>query len=158
MSNLNGLAAIVTRKHDIAQAAPSRHTTIQRAAQALSRRSVDTAIVEVLNEALARLTALCYERDDNGVLVNVDAPTGRICVPLPWGRAGYAKWGLTFSEGEVMRRIMFTRQAQGLPLFFFERSRRAWYLNLKEYPSGKRVVAQLKEWEITVGEYRQARG
>ena len=154
----NSIVRMVERKGSIATAQPDRHTTIQRAAEALSLRVVDAAIVEVLNEALARLTVLCYERDDNGVLVNVDAPTGRICVPLPWGRAGYAKWGLTFSEGEVMRRIMFTRQAQGLPLFFFERSRRAWYLNLKEYPSGKRVVAQLKEWEITVGEYRKARG
>jgi len=154
----NSIVRMVERKGSIATAQPDRHTTIQRAAEALSLRVVDAAIVEVLNEALARLTVLCYERDDNGVLVNVDAPTGRICVPLPWGRAGYAKWGLTFSEGEVMRRIMFTRQAQGLPLFFFERSRRAWYLNLKEYPSGKRVLAQWVEWQITVGEYRKARG
>ena len=156
--NSNGIVKTLERTQGIAQASPQRHTTIQRAAQTLSRRVVDAAIVEVLNEALARLTVLCYERDDNGVLVNVDAPTGRICVPLPWGRAGYAKWGLTFSEGEVMRRVMFIRQAQGVPLFHFDRSRRAWYLNLADYPEGAVVLAQLKEWQITVGEYRQARG
>lgn len=153
----NRIIRMVDRKGDIAQTAPARHTHIQRAAEALSRRVVDAATVEVLNEALARLTLLCYERADDGQLCNVDAATGKVLVPLPWGKAGFAKWGLSDSEADAMRAIMFTRQRQGLPLFHFERSRRAWFLNLAEYPDGAVVLAQLREWEIGAAEYRQAR-
>ena len=151
------IVRMVERKGEIAQASPARHTHIQRAAEALSRRVVDAATVEVLNEALARLTVLCYERGDDGQLCNVDPATGKVLVPLPWGKAGFAKWGLSDSEADAMRAIMFTRQRQGLPLFHFDRSRRAWFLNLAEYPVGAAVVAQLKEWEISGAEYRQAR-
>ena len=154
----NSIVRMVERKGSIATMQPDRHTTIQRAAEALSLRVVDKAIVEVLNEALARLTQLCYERDETGTLVNVDPATGRVLVPLPWGRAGYSKWGLTSPEATAFRRVMFTRQRQGLPLFFYERSRRAWYLNLADYPEGAVVLAKLGEWEISVVEYRKARG
>lgn len=147
----------VTRKQGIAQASPERHTALRRASEELSRRNVDAAIVELLNEALARLTVLCYERDEEGALCNVDPATGRVLIPLPWGRAGFAKWGLTVSEAGTLRGIMFIRQRRGLPLFFYERNRRAWYLNIVEYRSGSLVLAQLKEWEISIAEYREAR-
>ena len=39
----------------------------------------------------------------------------------------------------------------------FDRSRRAWYANLVDFPDGAVVLAQLKEWEISVDEYREAR-
>jgi hypothetical protein len=155
--NNNGIVRIIERKERIAQASPTRHTNIQRAAQSLSRRNVDQAITELLNEALGRLTVLCYERGDDGQLVNVDGVTGRVLVPLPWGKAGYAKWGLSPSEGDTMRAIMFTRQRNGVPLFFFDRSRRAWFVNLEDYPDGEVVLAQIQEWEIGVAEYREAR-
>jgi hypothetical protein len=157
MNNHNGVVATVVRKSAIAQASPQRHTTIQRAAEALSRRNVDQATCEVLNEALARLTMLCYERDDTGHLCNVDPATGRVLLPLPWGKLGYTKWGLSPSEADAMRAIMLTRQRVGLPLFFFDRSRRSWYLNLADFPEASVVLAQLKEWEIGVGEYRAVR-
>ena len=110
-----------------------------------------------LNEALARLTVLCYERDEDGQLCNVDPATGKVLVPLPWGKAGFAKWGISPTEADSMRAIMFTRQRQGLPLFHFDRSRRAWYLNLADYPDGAAMVAQMREWEITGAEYKLAR-
>lgn len=154
---MNDIARTVERKTTIATMRPQRHTNIQRAAEALSRRNVDQAVTELLNEALARLTQLCYERDEDGQLCNVDTATGKVLVALPWGKAGYAKWGLTPTEGNTMRRVMFTRQRQGLPLFFFDRSRRAWFLDLREYSDGAMVLAQLGEWEITVAEYRRAR-
>lgn len=157
MNNQNGVITTVERKGIIAAAAPQRHTHIRRAAEALSRRNVDAAVVELLNEALARLTMLCYERDDDGRLCNVDTANGRILLPLPWGRAGYAKWGLSPTEADIMRAIMFRRQRLGVPLFFFDRSRRSWFLNLADFPDGRVVIAQLKEWEISIDEYRQAR-
>jgi len=153
----NGIVRTVERKEELAKVTPQRYMVVRRAAESLSRRNVDSATTELLNEALARLTALCYERDDGGVLCNVDPATGRVLVPLPWGRAGYRKWGLTPTEANAMRLIMLTRQHRGVPLFFFERSRRAWYLNRTDYANGKAVLRQLKEWEITVGEYQGAR-
>jgi len=158
MNNHNGIVRVVTRKEGIAATAPARYTHIQRAAESLSRRNVDQAITELLNEALARLTVLCYERGDDGQLCNLDPATGRILIPLPWGKKGFAKWGLSASEGDAMRAIMLTRQRQGLPLFFFDRSRRSWFVNLVDFPDGAVVLGQLKEWEISVSEYRQTRG
>jgi hypothetical protein len=154
--NSKGIVSTVSRKEDLAKANPQRYTVVRRAAESLSRRNVDQAVCELLNEALSRLTALCYEHDGEGLLCNVDPATGRVLVPLPWGKAGYRKWGLTPTEANTMRRIMLTRQRRGLPLFFFDRSRRSWYLNLHDFSDGKLVLAQLKEWEIGVGEYRAA--
>ena len=156
--NDNGIVRIIQRKEGIAQAAPERHTAVRRAADSLSLRNVDKATTELLNEALARLVVLCYERGDDGRLCNVDPATGRVLVPVPWGKMGYARWGLTPTEGDTMRRIMLTRARVGLPLFAFDRGRRAWFLNLADFPEGAVVLAQLKEWEISVGEYREARG
>jgi hypothetical protein len=154
----NHIVRVTQRKQAIAQAASERHTAVRRAAEALSQRTIDQATAELLNEALARLCVLCYERDESGRLCNVDAATGRVLVPLPWGKLGFAKWGLTASEGDAMRAIMLTRQREGLPLFHFDRSRRSWFLNVAEWPDGAQVLGQMKEWEITAGEYRAARG
>ena len=145
----------VERKSTIMQSAPQRHSTLRHAAESLSLRNVDQSITELLNEALARVALLCYERGDDGQLCNVDPLTGRVLIPLPWGRAGYAKWGLTPSESNVLRLIMLTRQRRGLPLFAYDRSRRCWYLNLADYDEA--VITQLKEWQIDITEYRSAR-
>jgi hypothetical protein len=149
----NGILHALERKTAISNAQPERYTAIQRAADNLSRRNVDQAVTELINEAHSRLILLCYERDDTGHLVNVDEVTGRVQIPLPWGRAGYAKWGLAPSEADTFRRIMFSRQRSGLPLFHFDRSRRSWFLALHDYPA----LPVLKEWEVSVGEYRAAR-
>jgi hypothetical protein len=153
MASTNGIFHQLERKAQISQATPERYTTIQRAAAQLSRRNVDQAVCELINEAHSRLVMLCYERDDTGRLVNVDEVTGRIQIPLPWGKMGFKKWGLSDSEAVALRRIMFSRQRVGLPLFFFDRSRRSWFLALREYPH----LPVLAEWEIGIGEYRAAR-
>lgn len=151
------MSDLITRKGTIAQASPQRRTALRNAAESLSLRNVDQAVCELLNEALARLILLCYEQNEHGYC-NIDGRTGRILIPVPWGKAGYAHWSLTPTEGDTMRRIMLTRARVGLPLFAFDRGRRAWFLNLADFPEGAVVLAQLKEWEISVGEYREARG
>ena len=143
----------IARKESVQGVQPARHTALRQAAESLSRRNVDQATTELLNEAHSRLIQLCYELDA-GRLCNVDEATGRILVPVCWGKKGHAKWGLTPSEANALRRIIFDRQRNGLPLFFFDRSRRAWYLNLADYPA----MPVLKEWEISATEYRMARG
>jgi len=72
------------------------------------------------------------------------------------GKVGHSKWGITETESQVFRRIMFTRQRLGLPLFHYDRSRRAWFLNLADYRDGRRILEQLAEWEISIEEYRNA--
>jgi hypothetical protein len=144
----------IERKPAISTTRPERYTNIQRAADNLSRRNVDAAVTELINEAHSRLIVLAYERDDAAHLVNVDAATGKLLIPLPWGKAGYKKWGLAPSEADAFRRVMFSRQRAGLPLFFFDRSRRSWFLALADYPA----LPVLSEWNIGVGEYRAARG
>jgi hypothetical protein len=156
--NSNGIFHTIERKQAIAQSSPQRHTTIARAAASLSRRNVDQSIVELFNTALGRLVELCYECDDaDGRLSNVDPATGRVLVALPWGKMGYKKWGLTQGEGDTMRAIMFTRQRIGLPLFFYDRSRRSWFLNLADYPDCRQILDRFHEWEVSVEEYRKAR-
>jgi hypothetical protein len=152
-ANANGIFHQLERKAELSNATPERHLSLRRAAEQLSRRNVDQAVTELLNEAHSRLITLCYERDDTGQLVNVDGATGKVLIPLPWGKKGYAKWGLSPSEADTLRRIMFARQRTGLPLFHFDRSRRSWFLNLASY-AALPVVA---EWEIGVIEYRAAR-
>jgi hypothetical protein len=147
----------VERKGEVMQTAPARHSTLRAAAQSLSLRNVDQAACELMSEALNRLTLLAYERGDDGQLCNVDPANGRLLIPLPWGRGGFTKWGLRPSEANIFRLIMFTRQRRGVPLYFYDRSRRCWYLNLNDYPQGSTVIAQLKEWQIAIGEYREAR-
>jgi hypothetical protein len=150
----NGIYEKLTRKSVIIESQPQRHTHIARAAANLSRRNVDQATVELLNEAHARLIVLCYERDESGQLCNVDPATGKVLIPLPWGKSGHAKWGIAPSEADALRAIMFARQQNGVPLFHFDRSRRAWYVNLADHPA----LPVLAEWQISVAEYREARG
>lgn len=157
MSNLNGIHNTLARKEGLSLVTPARHTLLRNAVTNLSRRNIDQSICELMNEALARLVLLAFERDDDGRLCNVDGATGRVLVPLPWGKLGYAKWGLAPSEANAMRRIMLIRQREGVPLFSYDRSRRAWFVNLDDYPDGVRILRQFKEWEITVTEYRAAR-
>src|SRR4051794_14368232 len=95
--NSGGIFQAHVRKEQIAAATPQRYTAIVRAAEALSRRNVDQAITELLNEALARLVRLCYERADDGALCNVDEATGRVLIPLPW-----ARWAI--ANGVSLRR------------------------------------------------------
>src|SRR5690606_18200528 len=71
MNSQNELIIGMASKQAIAQASPDRHSAVRRAAEALSRRTIDQVTVELLNEALARLCVLCYERDESGQLCNV---------------------------------------------------------------------------------------
>jgi hypothetical protein len=154
MANTNGVFDALARKGSVSTVRPARYTALRSIAENLSRKNVDQAICELLNEAHSRLIQLCYERDDSGHLCNVDEATGKILVPLPFGKNGYKRWNLKPSEADALRRIMFTRQRNGLPLFFFDRSRRSWYLALADHPA----MPVLKEWELTVAELRLARG
>jgi hypothetical protein len=156
MSTTNGIVSTVSRKYSIAQSAPARHTGLRKAAEALSRRNVDAAVCELLNEALARLVQLCYEQDAAG-LCNVDAQTGKMLIPLPWGRLGHAKWGLRPIEGIILRQVLFDWQNGNNNLFHYDRSRRAWFVDLYNYANVHLAHQWLTQHQVDVAMYRAAR-
>lgn len=159
-SNHNGILHTIERKGDIAAAAPQRHTTIQRAAQALSRRNADQATVELFAEAMQRLTLLAYERDDHGYC-NIDPVTWRLLIPVPWGKAGHRRWGITASESVILREMLQQRQAQRADrppgVWLYDRTRRAWLLNLFDFDTLADGQRYWSKWPLSVAEYRQAR-
>jgi hypothetical protein len=161
MANANGLFHALDRKAAISQAAPERHTTISRAAEALSRRNADAAIVELMGEAMQRLTLLGYERD-NDDYCNIDPITWRLLIPAPFGRAGHKRWGITRAESDCLRDMLRERQAQteSRPpgLWLYDRARRCWTLNLFDYDLVGDGQAYWQRYPLGVAEYRRVRG
>ena len=94
---------------------------------------------------------LLYETDDGGELVNVDDLTGRVLVPLPWGRAGRAAWGLTGGEADSLRLIVGT-----WGLFWYDRASRSWCMDLGRYPSAEAAHDYIETHAITVATWRAA--
>jgi hypothetical protein len=160
MANGNNILATLERKTAISTATPERFTAIGRAADNLSRRTVDAAIVELMSEAMQRLTLLAYERDDAGY-VNIDPVTWRLLIPAPHGRAGHRKWGLTRAESDVLRDMLRERQAQtdSRPpgLWLYDRTRKQWRVNLFDYDALSDGQAYWQRWPLSIQEYRLMR-
>jgi hypothetical protein len=158
--NSHSTIATVNRKATIATTHPQRHTAIQRAAESLSRRNADAAVVELFMEAMQRLTLLAYECDDNGYC-NIDLVTGRILIPMPFGKAGHRRWGISVSESVILREMIQQRQTQTADrppgLWLYDRSRRCWLLNLYDFDALADGQRYWERWPLTVAEYRAAR-
>lgn len=150
----------LARKGQVMQAAPQRHMSLRRAAEALSRRNADQAVVELMMEALQRLTLLAYEQDAYGYC-NIDPVTHRLLIPAPFGRAGHKRWGITGTEAVILREMMQQRQAQTEDrppgLWLYDRTRRCWLLNLFDYDTLADGQHYWQRWALTVPEYRAAR-
>ncbi len=160
VNNTNGIVVTVARKGEIAQAAPARHTSLRHAAETLSRRNVDAALVELFGEAVQRLTLLAYEQDPNGYC-NIDPATGKLLIPAPWGRAGHKRWGITPSESVVLREMIQQRQlgwkGRAPGLWRYDQSQRTWRLNLYDFDTLADAQRYWERWPLTVAEYRAAR-
>lgn len=152
----NGVINSLQRKEEASLAAPERHTALRSAAENLSLRNVDAAVCELLNEALARLVMLVYETDAGG-LCNVDSSTGRVLIPLPWGKSGHAKWGVRTLESNCLREILYVWEKETPPFFFYDRLRRTWYVNLKSFPSLGVAKGWLRAHQVSIAQYRAAR-
>jgi hypothetical protein len=150
----------VERKGAVAALRPERYTVIQRAAEALSLRNADAAIVELFSEAMQRLTLLAYEVDDHGYC-NIDAVTWRILIPLPFGRMGHRRWGITPSESVILREMVQRRQlgrdGRAPGLWLYDRTRRCWRLNLFDFDTLADGQKYWQKWPLSVQEYREAR-
>jgi hypothetical protein len=117
---------------------------------------VDTACCELFNEALARLVQLCYEQDAGG-FCNIDGATGRILIPLPWGRNGQGKWGLRPQEANILRQVLFDWEQDSQTLLRYDRTRKSWFVNLPEYSNYHLAKRWLAVHQITIAVYRDAR-
>lgn len=153
---MNGVTVTMERKAELSKATPQRHTTLRAAAQTLSLRNVDGAACELMNEALARLVLLAYEVDAGG-FCNIDAATGKLLIPLPFGRNGYARWGLRPQEANILRQVLFDWQLEPMPLFEYDRMRRAWFVNLRDFANVHMAKGWLKKRQVTIAVYRAAR-
>lgn len=151
----NGIIRTLKRKSAILETVPNRHTGLRAIADNLDRRLTYQAHIELLTEALHRVVTLVYARDAIG-MIHADETTGRILIPVPWGRAGRSMWGLYPSEGDTLKIILRSRQAIGGSLFLYDRERRAWCVNLAEYPTERDAFAWLKDYPITAIEFRAA--
>jgi hypothetical protein len=153
---MNGLTDTIERKVGLSHATPQRHTTLRAAAQSLSLRNVDGAICELMNEALARLVLLLFETDAGGYC-NMDGVTGRILVPVPFGRNGYARWGLRPQEANILRQILFNWEKDLPSLLRYDKSRRAWFVCLGDFDNVGDAKGWLRQHQVTIGVYRAAR-
>jgi hypothetical protein len=152
----NGIIHQLERKAAISTAQPERYTALRAVAETLSKRNVDAATCEVLNEALARLVQLAYEVDTGG-LCNIDGVTGRFLIPLPFGRNGHARWGIRPQEANILRQILFDWMQESQPLLFYDWVRHSWFVNLDHFGSIGIAKAWLRSHQVTVGLYRSAR-
>lgn len=161
MANGNNILHQLERKAAISTAQPERYTALRQAAEALSRRNVDAAIVELFAEACQRLTQLAYERDDDGAWSNIDPVTWRLLIPAPWGRAGHRSWGITSTESVVLREMIQCRQPQTdhrpPGLWLYDRTRRCWRINLYDFDTLADGLRYWQRWPLGIGEYREAR-
>jgi hypothetical protein len=146
----------IARKGDIARSSPERHTTLRQAAETLSLRNVDQSVCELMNEALARLVVLAYEQDSGG-FCNIDRATGKLLIPLPFGRLGHARWGVRPIEAVILRQILFDWQRAGSSLFLYDKSRRAWFVNIRTFTDALAANRWLTQHQIDVATYRAAR-
>lgn len=154
---MNAIKHMADRKEKITQAQPGRFAVVQRATTELSSRIVDLATVELLAEAAMGATALAFERDpESGLLINIDPATGRALYPLPWGRAGHAKWGIRPGECAELRVIMQSRQG-ATALWIYDKSRRSWHVNRGTYRTYDQALAYWQGQPLTVAELRRAR-
>lgn len=158
--NNNGVIVTVARKENIVQTTPARYTTLRKASEVLSRRNADAALVELFNEAMQRLTLLAYEQDEYGYC-NIDSVTGKALIPLPWGRNGHSRWGITPSESVVLREMIQQRQmgVNNRPpgLWQYDKERRNWRLNLYDFDLLTDGQKYWQKWPLEVAEYRESR-
>lgn len=152
------ITRIVARKGEVMAAQPKRHTPIRAAAEQLTRRNVAQAKAELCSEALWAAVALAYETDNSGVLCNTDPVSGRLLLPAPWGRQGYLKWGLRYTESVLLRAILrgLQQTAAEPPVLVYDPLSRGWYLNIFDYPTHRQALAWLEHHPITASAWRGA--
>lgn len=149
------LEETLARIPGIRQAETPGHYIKQRlATQAdqLSNAARIQGAIELANEALCKLTTLCYECIDKQP-VNVDRVTYRLLIPMPWGDSGYRYWGLRSIEARILRSVLMKRAHSDPQRALFDYGDRQWFLNAHTYKSAAAALAYLKSAPITAREW-----
>lgn len=147
-----------TRATTAAAQTPPTNTTPARpvaaAVDALSRRALWAARRDVMLTALERFAAVAYECTSRGDLLNLDAVTGAILIPVPWGRHAGRLWGLRRTEGDALRALLILEQRKGrAPWLLYSPESRRWYADRDAYPTAEvareylRDLARRMTWE-----------
>lgn len=146
------------KRHIDASPAQFVRRRLAESAAELSLAGSLAATCTLLNDALHSAITLLYERDTDGELANVDAATGRILIPVPWGSRGWRKWGLRAWEAEALRHILCQRWDMGkrTPLFSYDSAARIWRLNLVDYPHLAGGQFYLEREPVRITELRTA--
>ena len=144
----------LARTEAIAQAQPDRYAPLRRVAQSLTRRGIAGAKAELVNTALAALVDMLFDADSDGVTPNVDAD-GRLLIPVPWGRAGGAMWGLRTTEQRALNVIMRQRAEVTGALFVYDLAGHCWLLG-RGYTGRRTAQAYVRQCPITLAEWRAA--
>ena len=153
---MNGFYTTLERKETVANASPKRFAPVRKIAEHLSRRNLAGAKAEILNEALEKLTLLCYESDGTG-FCNIDRVTGRILIPVPCGRLGYQYWGLYPTEAKVLRVLMLDLIHADRPtLYYYDYASRSWYVNISDWPTYESAQFWLGRSRITAAMWHDA--
>lgn len=142
------------RTEAIAAAQPDRHAPLRAVAQNLTRRGVAAAKVELANTALLAFVEVLFDVDPDDYTPNLD-PDGRVLIPMPWGRAGGAMWGLRSTEQRAMNVIMRQRAELAAALFIYDLGSRCWLVG-RGYAGRRVALAYLRQCPITLQEWRAA--
>lgn len=152
------LDTLIERTQQLREALPMPNVKQRLAAAAaeLSLAGNNQARVELLNEAVLALAKVLYECDPDGLPANIDTKTHRILIPVPWGRAGWKKWGLRYWESELLRKILIVRgqMRRVQPLFDYNEAARTWHLNYGDYSRLDLALLHWKQNQITLKEWR----
>lgn len=159
------LDVLIGRTQEIRESLPLPNVKqrMAAAAQELSMAGNNQARVELLQESVLALTTVLYECDPDGTPANIDTRTHRILLPVPWGKAGWKRWGLRDWEAGILRQILIVRgqMRRVAPLFDYNAESRTWHIDLHAYPRldlalmyWKSHPILLKDWRLFADAYR----
>lgn len=143
----------LSRIEGIASAQPERVNPMRAAAQALTRRGLAEAKTEIANHALAAMVEVLFDIDADGIMSNVDRD-GRILLPKPWGKTGFASWGMRVTEARALNAILRRRSnIESAPLFVYDADARDWLVG-RSYDTKRKASTYLRNVPITLAEWR----
>lgn len=133
---------------------------LQVQAEQISRLGDAKAHLDAVIGSLVALAGILFD-SENGHYVNIDPMTRRIIIPVPWGSAGWQRWGLRKWEGECLRRVLMGRLEGRQPLLFdYSAYPHGWFVE-RGYDDRESVLQWLHkhglspdEWSAVVEAYR----
>jgi hypothetical protein len=121
-------------------------------AEQITRAGATKAHIAIIEAAIRNAIAMLYEPDTDGHPANYEPGTGRILIPVPWGSAGWAKWGLRDWEAKCLRAVWKRRLKKQMPMLF-DFNGRQWFLRDDLYPTLDDAARWLQSNPIEFGEW-----